>query len=303
MSRSIKEIQQTILDAKATAVELSALEVLTTQEQTLNSANSTSKVAIWRLWVWVIAFAQYVLEQYWETFKIEIEKRIASSRIHTPKWYREKALDFLYGVSLVQDKDYYDLTLLTDAQISTAKVISNAASVRVVQNGYGTLRLKVVRTVGGEYAPVLPEHLTALDIYFNHHIADAGTVVNVTTGDADLLKLKLDIYYNPLILGADGSRLDGTNLTPIITQIKEYLKSIDFENGKLVLTYLTDKLQKVDGVVLPVVKEAFSKYGTYEYATTGVQNVGVINEIRIADAGYMKLDESELLINYIPYTE
>ena len=74
MSRSIKEIQQTILDAKATAVELSALEVLTTQEQTLNSANSTSKVAIWRLWVWVIAFAQYVLEQYWETFKIEIEK-------------------------------------------------------------------------------------------------------------------------------------------------------------------------------------------------------------------------------------
>ena len=34
MGRSIKEIQQTILDAKATAVELNALEVLTEQEQT-----------------------------------------------------------------------------------------------------------------------------------------------------------------------------------------------------------------------------------------------------------------------------
>ncbi len=82
MSRSIKEIQQTILDAKATAVELSALEVLTTQEQTLNSANSTSKVAIWRLWVWVVAFGQYVLEQYWDAFKIEIEARIAQSLRH-----------------------------------------------------------------------------------------------------------------------------------------------------------------------------------------------------------------------------
>jgi len=303
MARTINNIQNEILTARNTAAELSALEVLTTSEQTILNANSTSKVAIWRLWVWIFAFGQYVLEQYWETFKIEIEKRIAESRIHTPKWYREKALDFLYGVSLVQDKDYYDLTLLTDAQISTAKVISNAASVRVVQNGYGTLRLKVVRTVGGEYAPVLSEHLTALNVYFNNHIADAGTVVNVTTGEADLLKLKLDIYYNPLILGADGSRLNGTNLTPIITQIKEYLKSIDFENGKLVLTYLIDELQKVDGVVLPVVKEAYSKYGLYDYTTTGIQNVGVINEIRIADAGYMKLDESELLINYIPYTE
>lgn len=303
MGRSIKEIQQTILDAKATAVELNALEVLTEQEQTLNSANSTSKVAIWRLWVWIIAFAQYVQEQYWETFKAEIEKRIASSRIHTPKWYREKALAFLYGVPLVQDTDYYDTTGLTDTQIANAKIISNAASVRVVQNGYGTLRLKVVRTVGGEYAPVLPEHLTALDVYFNQHIADAGTVVNVTTGEADLLKLKMDIYYDPLILGADGSRLDGTNPTPVITQIKSYLKSIDFENGKLVLTHLTDKLQQVSGVNLPVVREAYSKYGAYDYTTTGVQNVGAINEIRIADAGYMKLDESELLINYIPYSE
>ena len=303
MARTISEIQQTILDAKATAAELSALEVLTTQEQTLNTANSTSKVAIWRLWVWVIAFAQYVQEQYWEVFKAEIENRIAQSRIHTPKWYREKALAFLYGVPLVEDADYYDTSTMTDAQIAAAKIVSNAASLRVVQNGYGTLRMKVVRNVGGEYAPLTNEQMTALHIYFNNHIADAGTLVNVTTGAADLLKLKLDIYYNPLLIGADGSRLDGTNATPVITAIKDYLKSIDFENGKLVLTYLTDTLQKVDGVVLPVVKEAFSRYGNYNYTDTGIQNVGAINEIRIADAGYMQLDESELLINYIPYTE
>lgn len=303
MGRSINDIQDEILTARSTVAELSALEVLTESEQTILQANTTSKVGVWRNWVWVFAYAQFVLEQYWDAFRIEIEKRIAESRIHTPKWYREKALDFLFGIALVQDKDYYDLSLLTDAEILAAKIVANAASVRVVQNGYGTLRLKVVRNVGGEYAPVLPQHLTALDIYFNHHIADAGTVVNVTTGEADLLKLKLDIYYDPLILGADGSRLDGTNATPVITQTKDFLKSIDFENGKLVLTYLTDKLQIIHGVVLPVVKEAYSKYGTYDYTTTGVQNVGVINEIRIADAGYMKLDESELLINYIPYTE
>jgi hypothetical protein len=303
MPRSINEIQKTILDAKAQAGELATLEILTDNEKAFTSINSTSKAAVWRLWVWIYSFAQFVQEQYWDTFKKEVEKRIAESRIHTPKWYREKALAFMYGIPLVFEKDYYDLSGLTEAQITAAKIVSNAATVRVVQNGYGTLRLKVVRTVNGEYAPLTPEQVTALSDYFNKNVADAGTVVNVTTGNADMLKLKIDIYYNPLVLAADGSRLDGTADAPVIEQIKNYLKSIDFENGKLVLTYLADQLQQVPGVILPVIKEAFSKYGDYDYTTPDIQNVGVINEIRIADAGYMKLDEPNLLINYIPYSE
>lgn len=301
--RTINDIQIEILTARSMAAELSSLEVLTTSEQTILEADSSSKVGIWRLWVWIFAYAQFIQEQYWAIFKAEIEKRIAETRIHTPKWYREKALAFLYGVPLVQDKDYYDTTGMTIEAIATAKIISNAASIRVVQNGYGTLRMKVVRTVDGEYAAVLSQHIVALNTYFNAHIADAGTVVNVTTGEADLLKLKLDIYYDPLILAADGSRLDGTDATPVITKISNYLKSIDFENGSLILTYLADNLQKVPGIKLPVVREAYSKYGGYNYSTIGVQNVGLINEIRVADAGYMKLDLAELLINYIPYSQ
>jgi hypothetical protein len=56
MSRSIETIQQSILDAKTTSMQLNALEVLTTQEQTIDSANSTSKVSIWRLWVWIFSY-------------------------------------------------------------------------------------------------------------------------------------------------------------------------------------------------------------------------------------------------------
>jgi hypothetical protein len=302
MTRTINDIQTEILTARNAVAELSVLEVLTASEQTILQADSQSKVAGWRFWIWIIAYAHFILEEYWSIFQSEIEKRIAESRIHTPKWYREKALDFLFGIELVPDKDYYDLSVLTPQQIIDAKIVSNAASVRVVQNGYGTLRMKVVRTVNGEYAPVLKQHLIALNTYFNSHIADAGTVVTVTTGVADLLKLKLDIYYDPLILGADGSRLDGTNETPVIERISNFLKSIDFENGSLIMTYLTDSLQKVPGIKLPVVREAYSKYGAYQYTTTGVKNVGAINEIRVADSGYMKLDLTELLINYIPYS-
>lgn len=302
MARTINDIQETILTAIQQTPELTALEVLTAQEQIITDADSTSKVAVWRLWVWVFSFAQFIQEQYWEIFRAEIETRIAQSRIHNPKWYREKALEFLFGVPLVQDKDYYDLSVLTPQQIATAKIISNAAPVRIVQNGYGTLRLKVVRTVNGEYAPLTQQQLVALNIYFNENVADAGTVVNATTGDADLLKLKLDIYYNGLVLSADGSRLDGTDATPVINQINNYLKSIKF-NGSLILDRLEKEIGKIEGVDIAKIDKAYSKYGTYNYTDTGIQNVGLINEIRPADAGYMKLDVSESLINYIPFLE
>lgn len=303
MGRSIHDIEAEILAARTTVAELSALEVLTVSEQTILQANTSSKVGVWRNWVWVFAYAQFVLEQYWDAFRIEIDKRIAATRIHTQKWYRDKALAFLYGVPLVADTDIFDLTGLDEQAIKSAKIVANAASIRIVENGYGTLRIKAVGSLNGEYVPLLPAQIWALSVYFNQYVADAGTLVLVTSGEADLLKLKLDIYYDPLILRADGARLDGTTATPVISQIKNFLKSIDFENGKLVLTYLTDRLQIVPGVVLAVVKEAHSKYGTYGYTTIGEQNVGLINELRIADAGYMKLDETELLINYIPYTE
>jgi hypothetical protein len=302
MSRTINDIQQEILNARAAVGNLTALEVLTTSEQKLLQANSSSKVSVWRDWIWVMAFAQFVQEQYWAVFQKEMDAKIAKSRPHTAKWYRDKALAFLFGVPLVADADYYDTSTMTEAQIAAAKIISNASTLRILQNGYGTLRIKVVRTINNEYAPVLTTHLTALNAYFNEHVADAGTVVACTTGEADLLKLKLDIYYDGLILGANGARLDGTTAWPVADAIKVYLKSIDFENGKFITTRLTDALQKVSGIILPVVREAYSKFGGYDYTDT-VPNCGPINEIRLADAGYMKLDEANLLINYIAYTE
>ena len=138
MARTINEIQEEILTERLAVSELSDLQVLTNNEQTLLDADSNSKASIWRKWVYIFAFSISVLEQYWDIFKAEIETLIAQSRIHTPKWYREKALAFLYGVPLVQDKDYYDTSGMTSAQIATAKIVSNAASLRVIQNGYGT---------------------------------------------------------------------------------------------------------------------------------------------------------------------
>ena len=299
MARNINEIQDIMLAAKEQAGTLETLEVLSISEQNINDIDSSSKVSIWRLYIWVIAFSQFILEQLWDIFRAETEQRILETRIHTKSWYRDQALNYHYGIS-VGENGQYDVSNLTIEQITAAKIIANAAAVKIILSGAGAIRLKAVKKVGNDLQKLSDQELFAFNEYMNY-ITDAGTTIISSSGDADDLKLKIDIYYNDQILNGSGERLDGANQTPVIISIESYLKSIKF-NGSLILSRLEDEIQSVDGVEISVIKSAFSKYAQYGYNDVAINN-GLINEIRIADAGYMKLDIENLEINYIQFTE
>lgn len=301
MARAFNDIQQSILDARAAAPELSALQVLTSQEQQITGANSTSKVANWRLWVYVFAMALFILERLFDVHRKEVEDRIAQTRPHTASWYRNMALNFLYGVELVPETDYYNTSDMTEEQLQAARIIANAAPVKEVLYGNGRLRMKVVKLVNNEYAPLTSEELTAFAAYMNT-VADAGTLVEPTSAPGDMLKLKMTVYYDPMVLNPLGQRLDGTDNTPVQNGIKAFLKSLKF-NGSYINTRLENELENIDGVIYPVVKKAWSKFGGYSYDTADIVNVGEIDEIRIADAGHMKLDEEALEITWIAQSE
>ena len=204
MARSINDIQTEILTARNTAAELSPLEVLTDSEQTILNANSSSKVSIWRRWVWVFSFGQFVLEQYWDAFRIEIEARIAQSRIHTPKWYREKALDFLFGVPLVQDKDYFDNGNATLEQIEASKIIKYAAVSEAEDSS------RVILKIAGEVNRVLtdfddPAQVEAIESYISE-IRVAGVEITIINYKADKLFLNLRIKRDPLLISETGMK-------------------------------------------------------------------------------------------------
>ena len=293
MARELSEIKKQMTDdfvANQTIQERYALDTTKTFEQQF------SKVSIENILFNVVAFAMWLLEKLINQNRTEINEQIATSRIHTQKWYREKALDFMYGYDL-NDTDEYDTTNLTDEQIASAKIIANAAPVKM----QGYLRMKVVKRVGDELAPLEPAELTAFTSYMNY-VTDAGTYVIPTTNIADDLKLTLDVYYNDLILAGDGSRLDGTANAPVQDAIKNYLKSLRF-NGSFIESKLEGEIEAVEGVTMVKVVGAWSKYGSHEYESTANPNVGKINEIRIPDAGYMKLDDDHTIINFIAFTD
>ena len=286
MSRTLNEIQEIILQKKSVSPSLSALEVLTTSEQnTIQGLTSTSKVAIWRLWSYICAFAIWTLEQVFDTFRIEIEELISLNKIGSLAWYREKTLEFQLGFALT-DFGVYDNTNALQAQVLSSRIIKQSA----IEELDGRLKLKIAtQDVNGDLIPLSAVQMIAFKNYCEA-FKYAGTRLLFVSRIPDDFKTNYTIYYDPLVLDAYGARLDGTNNEPVQKAVRAFLRNLEF-NGEIILTKLTDYLQAIEGVEEPVLFSASAKYGLFPYA--------VINEFYIADAGYMKLDEINTNFTFI----
>lgn len=288
MARTISEIENQII------------EKIQENEVVASKLTSDSNVAIWRQFVYAVAFSIWFLESLFDVFRNEINEEMAKQKIHSKRWYRQKALDFQYGFDLIQDTDEFDNSNATSSQIEASKIIKQADCVKLISStGYGILRIKVATEINNELSPLDNDQLNAVKFYFLRKVTDAGTQLRVTTAQADLLKLEIDVYFNPLIIASDGSMLDGSDANPVKNKIIEYLKSLEF-NGQLVLNKLEKAIHQIEGVEeATIIKNAASKYGDFNYETININNVGIISSVRIPDSGYMKLDEENLIINYI----
>ena len=269
MARTIQEIQELIYQAKA-------------QEPALNELNSTSKVAIWRLWVYIIAVAIWSLEKLFDLHRADIDKRLAELKPHTARWYRSKALAFQYGFDLLTDSDKFNNTGHTEEQIEASKIVKYSAVVESPNEG--RLIVKIAGEQGEQLQPITDAQKQAFEAYLQE-IKDAGVRLSVVNYQPDVLHLQMKIVYDPLVLDSNGQSIIHAT-KPIETAIKDYLKRLPF-NGELVLAHLIDELQQAEGVKIPHLVLAQSKH----IGTNG--NYGAFEAIEISKiptAGYFTID-------------
>lgn len=269
MARSIQEIQTLILQAKA-------------QEPALNELNSTSKVAIWRLWVYIIAVAIWSLEKLFDLHRADIDKRLAELKPHTARWYRSKALAFQYGFDLLTDSDKFNNTGHTEEQIEASKIVKYSAVVESPNEG--RLIVKIAGEQVEQLQPITDAQKQAFEAYLQE-IKDAGVRLSVVNYQPDILHLQMKIVYDPLLIDSNGQSIIHAT-KPVETAIKEYLKRLPF-NGELVLAHLIDELQQAEGVRIPHLILAQSKH----IGTNG--NYGAFEAIEISKiptAGYFTID-------------
>ena len=269
MARSIQEIQELIYQAK-------------TQEPALNELNSTSKVAIWRLWVYIISVAIWSLEKLFDLHRTDIDKRLTELKPHTARWYRSKALAFQYGYYLAHDSDKYNNQWLTEEQIEASKIIKYSAVVE--SKNEGRLIVKIAGEHGDTLQPITDAQRQSFEAYLQE-IKDAGVRLSVVNYQPDVLHLQMKIIYDPLVLDSNGQSIAKAT-KPVEETIISYLKRLPF-NGELVLAHLIDALQQAEGVKIPHLVLAQSKnitsgggYGAFE----------TIEISKIPTAGYFTID-------------
>lgn len=278
MARTIAQIQKSIIDAKNTDTIIGSGGT--------SPLSSTSNVAIWLLWTYIVAVCQWTLENLFDAHKAEVNSIIANQKPHTLQWYVSKAKAFQYGVVLPTDSDAYAIVPPIDPSVL---IVSYAAAVELSS----LIRIKTARLIGGVLAPLSGGQLTSLAAYMNR-IKDAGVRLQVTSGNADNLQPALNIFYDPLVIDDSGARIDGTDPAPIKSAINIFLDSLPF-NGLFILNFLTDTLQAVEGVRIVQVVNAQANYGSTAYVPIYVEY--------IPDAGYLVLDESyfDAHVNYIAH--
>jgi hypothetical protein len=259
MARTIQEIQQGMFDS-------------ITANENLAGLTSISKVSIWRLFVFVVAFAIWVLENLFDTHKKEVEDIIGAKMPHRPSWYKTKAVAFQCGFDLIEDTDKYDNTGFTEEVIEASKVIKYSA---VTKSG-GQLFVKIATETAGVLSPISHEVKAAFDFYMDE-ITDCGVNYLVVNHLPDILLVTIKIYRDPLVLDASGLSILNGNY-PVQDTMNAYMKELPF-NGELVLAHLVDKLQLVEGVIIPHIINAESQaidINTNEYLDAAPINVKTI---------------------------
>jgi hypothetical protein len=272
MARSIAIIYNEIVADKNAQASISSLApTMDTEQQLQADLNSSSKVAIWRLWAYVAAVAIYTHEVLWDLYKAELQAIASGAIVGTSPWYQAQVFAFQNGDPLVYEASTGRYKY---AAIDTAKQIVKRCA--IVEQADGTLAFKVAKISSG-----LPVALTAPEqtslTGFLKKIRFAGTRFTLISGAGDLLKITATIYYDSVIPAA-------TIKANVEAAIVAYVGGLPF-NGEFLLSRLVDTIQAVTGVYDVVLVTAQTKQllaGTYSS----------ISRVNIPVYGYYQIDGS-----------
>ena len=210
--------------------------------------------------------------------KTEIQEKVDSSYIANSAWWHAQAMAFQKGIGLVMNTTTFIFGYQT---IDITKQIIKRVAVRQNVDGVCKVQLFVATETGGEISALLAEDKNLFEAYASV-IKPAGVLIQVISGNGDIVDFSITVDYNPLVMDSTGKLIIGTNY-PVIDSLTDFitkLNDVDF-GGNLNITKIMDAIQLVDGVVDVSVTDfkingvEKQTWGTFE-STNGWFKLGVI---------------------------
>lgn len=232
MARSIAEIYASIISEKQNQTALQGYLPGNDDVPTLlANITSGSKVAGWRLFSFIIAFAHFILESMQDLFIIEANEIAARSKVGLLPWYVEQSKLWQNGDPLV-----YIGNQLGYATIDETKRLVTQAS--AIESGR-IIFLKVAKTQGTGFAPLSASEKSSFEGYWSKKKIP-GIELAILSLNPDSLTVNLSVEYQ--------AELDATATRAAINDaIRAYLKALNFD-GIFRTIEMVDYIQRIPGV-------------------------------------------------------
>jgi len=228
----------------------------------------------------------FTLEKQFGSLVTLINQRAREIQTGNNDWNAKQALKYQHGDALVWNSttNVYEYAVENPA----IQIVKYAKALDL--GGY--VLMKVAKEGANGPEKLTASELAAFTAYMNH-VKFAGVQLTIVSRDADELKVYFNVYFDPLVMNANGSLISNPSVFPVEDAINNYNANLPF-NAKFSITDQTDSIQRALGVVNPVFQSAEGRFGAQSYAP--------IVDYYDSNAGYMMIDPSFDLSTTITYT-
>ncbi len=282
MARTIAEIYDSLNLVKGNMSELGIYvnndaESVDTAKKLVNDVRTAAKVAIWRLWLWIVAVASWTIENLQDTHEAAIRAIIAADKPHTLNWYAGESKKFQYGHVITWLTDHFGYAVIDEA----AQIVKYSAAIENAGGGVTIKSMKEGRVI------LTAEELNALKAFWAKW-KDAGVVLTCISQSVNLIDFTVTIYRNRSILNADNTLIADPTKNAVTDPANAYVESIDF-NGTVYLLELIQQIKNQPGIKNVILSAGHIDSGTW--STDGLWTV-------IPDSGFCEIAWDDCVITY-----
>lgn len=201
-----------------------------------------SSVSLENIIFFIVASAIYVLETFFDRFKVDVDNKVATAVLASIPWYHKICLEYQNGDELVFDEKTSQFRY---PAIDPSKQVVKFAACR--DKGGGVLILVSGADKNGLPVALSSDVMTAFKRYLNA-VKPAGIIVDAFSYNPDEIVIDLTIQYDPMVLQPDGRLISNPAVSPVVDAVDTYLKNIVY-GGVFNKTRLVDAVQTAPGVI------------------------------------------------------
>lgn len=275
MSRTIKDIYNEAVKERNKRLELAEF-------------SNDSKLSIMNGITWAFAAVIYSFETLLDVFTLDISTAINSRVNGTPLFYVNALLQYQKGDELTVREDglAFGYSEIDETKRIVSQVSYSESSSDV--NLDNKLILKVAQGEKGHLSPVAGDDLVLITSYLNK-IKFAGTRIEVTSSEGDVLIPKLSVYY-------DGAIRETEIYDLIEEKLNDYMMTIDFDSS-IYVSKIIEAIKNAEHVTDVYIDEtANPEQGVFiaSYDTDGkLMSPKKIGRMTHTNSGYLKASSKE----------